>query len=341
MLKIQEIAAMFQIQPNVIRFYEKKGLLKPKRGENGYRYYGENDIEILQLILLYRTMNFSIENIRKLLSERDKASSIELYFQHFQVLNRHIHSLSKIRDGMGNIINLLLANEDQTDKVHEQMDDTAQYIQLNTNWKDVWNFDSWASRYDEVVNKAYEEGIPFYVHYEEVLDRCTNAVLAKQGNVLEIGIGTGNLAGRIIRKKDITGVDQSIEMLLETKKKYPELPLYYGTFLELPFEQASFDTIVSSYAFHHCTEKEKELAIKEMKRVLRSEGIIIIADVMFINAETRNVYEASASRQEKMELHDEFFAHIDTLSKTFESYGFSTSVEQIDDLLWIFVAEFM
>ena len=39
-----------------IRFYEKEGLLKPTRGENGYRDYTEDNVQTLRKIMLLRRL---------------------------------------------------------------------------------------------------------------------------------------------------------------------------------------------------------------------------------------------------------------------------------------------
>ncbi|MDO5425056.1 MAG: MerR family transcriptional regulator [Eubacteriales bacterium] len=50
-----------------IRFYEKEGLLIPKRNPvNSYREYSEEDVEALKKILFLRNLDFSIEEIRSL-----------------------------------------------------------------------------------------------------------------------------------------------------------------------------------------------------------------------------------------------------------------------------------
>ena len=43
MLKINEAAKMLHVNPNALRFYEKKGVLVPHRDENGYRLYTMDD----------------------------------------------------------------------------------------------------------------------------------------------------------------------------------------------------------------------------------------------------------------------------------------------------------
>lgn len=47
-----------------IRFYEKEGLLKPTRGENGYRDYTEDDVQTLRKIMLLRRLRLSVPDIR-------------------------------------------------------------------------------------------------------------------------------------------------------------------------------------------------------------------------------------------------------------------------------------
>lgn len=49
---INEVAKQFNISANKLRFYEKKGMIKPKRSyDNNYRYYMEDDLIKLQAIL--------------------------------------------------------------------------------------------------------------------------------------------------------------------------------------------------------------------------------------------------------------------------------------------------
>mgnify|MGYP002243576125 CR=1 FL=1 len=92
----------------------------------------------------------------------------------------------------------------------------------------------------------------------------------KDGKILEIGVGTGNLAGKFLQNKyHIIGIDQSRQMLAVAKEKYPKLHVRLGEFLKIPYENQTFDVIVSTYAFHHLDEEEKRVAIAEMMRVLK------------------------------------------------------------------------
>lgn len=65
-MKINEVEARLQISKANIRFYEKEGLLSPKRGENGYRDYCEKDMEQLKKIIILRKLGVTIPDMREL-----------------------------------------------------------------------------------------------------------------------------------------------------------------------------------------------------------------------------------------------------------------------------------
>ena len=65
-MRIQELERKTGLERPTIRFYEKEGLVIPKRMENGYREYSEEDVELLKKIKLLRRLGMSIEKIRAL-----------------------------------------------------------------------------------------------------------------------------------------------------------------------------------------------------------------------------------------------------------------------------------
>ncbi len=66
-MKINEVEQAVGITKKNIRFYEQEGLIHPARNlENGYRVYGEQDVEELKRIKLLRKLNMPLEEIRNL-----------------------------------------------------------------------------------------------------------------------------------------------------------------------------------------------------------------------------------------------------------------------------------
>ena len=66
-MKINEVEALVGITKKNIRFYEEKGLLSPSRNsENGYRDYGQGEVDVLRRIKLLRKLGVPIEEIRRM-----------------------------------------------------------------------------------------------------------------------------------------------------------------------------------------------------------------------------------------------------------------------------------
>lgn len=69
-MNISEIEKITGISKQAIRFYEREGLISPKRNqENQYREYNENDVNILKLIYILRKTGLSVEEISRVLKD--------------------------------------------------------------------------------------------------------------------------------------------------------------------------------------------------------------------------------------------------------------------------------
>lgn len=66
-MKINEVENLVGVTRRNIRFYEKEGLLAPARNsQNGYREYGEREVEALKKIKLLRKLGVPLDEIRRL-----------------------------------------------------------------------------------------------------------------------------------------------------------------------------------------------------------------------------------------------------------------------------------
>ena len=69
-MTISEVANLLNIDQSTVRFYERKGLINPaRRQDSKYRDYSEEDAMCLKRIMLYRKLDFSIDEIKQLLSQ--------------------------------------------------------------------------------------------------------------------------------------------------------------------------------------------------------------------------------------------------------------------------------
>jgi len=67
-MNIGEAAARSNLPPKTIRYYEDIDLVTPERGRNGYRRYSPKDLHRLRFLQRARSLGFSIEECRLLLS---------------------------------------------------------------------------------------------------------------------------------------------------------------------------------------------------------------------------------------------------------------------------------
>ena len=65
-MRIQELEQRTSLDRATIRYYEREGLINPKRNENGYREYVPEDVQQLLKIKLLRKLEMPIEQIRQL-----------------------------------------------------------------------------------------------------------------------------------------------------------------------------------------------------------------------------------------------------------------------------------
>ena len=95
-----EIQKMTGLTRKAIEYYEERGLICPKKSENGYRDYSERDIQILNKISLYRKVGLSITEIENVLSYNTLSS----------VLRKKQHEL-EAEEKRKDILELLIKGE--------------------------------------------------------------------------------------------------------------------------------------------------------------------------------------------------------------------------------------
>ena len=139
-------------------------------------------------------------------------------------------------------------------------------------------FDKIAWIYDPLVrlfgkSRTYADKIKFV------------AKLKKSDVVLDIGGGTGLIANFISdHVKRIIVLDPSKKMM--AKSKSDKIEKVYGTVQEIKFKDSTFDVVYCVDTFHHFTNghKKKDFdnvfhdSIKEMLRVLKKNGVLVIID---------------------------------------------------------------
>src|SRR6185369_1490830 len=87
---VRQVAAMSGVSVRTLHFYDETALLKPAYSKaNGYRFYEEPQLLMLQQILFYRELGFELRRIKEILSQRkfEKAGALK---SHRKVLEKNV-----------------------------------------------------------------------------------------------------------------------------------------------------------------------------------------------------------------------------------------------------------
>ena len=129
-----------------------------------------------------------------------------------------------------------------------------------------------AAIYDPVMGRTEKAGLT--AHRQALLSQAT-------GDVLELGAGTGAnllLYGDGVRTLTLTEPEKPMVRRLEKHiaERYPSAKLLRAPAEDLPFNDSSFDTVVSTLVL--CTVDDQPRALREMRRVLRPGGRLLFIE---------------------------------------------------------------
>lgn len=93
--KISEISKLYGIGPDSLRYYEKLGILRPRRDTNGYRLYSLKELYKLNMIRDLRSLDFSMGQIREYLEKQSITNTLSLLYEEQTLLHEHIRELKK------------------------------------------------------------------------------------------------------------------------------------------------------------------------------------------------------------------------------------------------------
>ncbi len=108
-MNIGDVADRCGLPAKTIRYYEDIGLIRPRRGANGYREFGDREVHKLVFLARARSLGFTIEACRALLAlyeDRGRASADvkELAQRHLAEIDRKIVELNGMRGALGHLV---------------------------------------------------------------------------------------------------------------------------------------------------------------------------------------------------------------------------------------------
>ena len=149
------------------------------------------------------------------------------------------------------------------------------YVKNEIKIKELFN--NLAQNYDRNNNV-----ISFGLHNLIKKDIVKKIKIKKNSTILDLCTGTGDIIDYILKQntiKKIIGIDFSFQMLKIARKRFKNsnnVKLINANATELPFCNGTFDYITISFGFRNIKHKIK--ALKEIKRVLKPNGLFIHLD---------------------------------------------------------------
>jgi len=139
---------------------------------------------------------------------------------------------------------------------------------------------------ENIVKDAYRNVARWYDRIFEPMDRGLRLIglgmsRPKEGmTVLDVGCGTGTHLELYSRYKcSLSGIDCSPSMLEIARKRLGDkADLHLGDASMMPYEDGSFDLVISMLVLHEMNHATRSSVLREMKRVLKDAGRMLLID---------------------------------------------------------------
>ena len=264
-----QFAKKANVTARTIRYYDKIGLLSPNYiGDNGYRYYSEDDLITLQRILMLKELGFSLEEISPLLMNTSKKEFQKNIEMQIDLVNQKIKHLQLLKDTLINTSKYMNENEMNWDKIVDLIQLTNVDQKIVEQYKSSFNL---KIRID-LHQKYSVNPIGWFNWLFEQIN------FSKVTRLLEVGCGNGELWENRqlnLRNRDIYLSDISSGMIDDLKKKLNNSKDFSYLVIDchqIPFKDGYFDAVVANHILFYL--KDIDLGLKEITRVLNEQGIL-------------------------------------------------------------------
>jgi MerR family transcriptional regulator, copper efflux regulator len=110
MLTIGKVAEGVGLRPSAIRFYERRGMLRPTlRGSNGYRFYSDDVVNLLLFVKRAQSLGITLKEIKPLLNlasqgQRPCSHVKQLARNHLREIEGKIRELQALRNELRTLL---------------------------------------------------------------------------------------------------------------------------------------------------------------------------------------------------------------------------------------------
>jgi len=190
MYKTNELASLAGISTRTLRYYDQIRLLNPSKiDENGYRIYNKANVDTLQLILFYKELGYSLDNITLILNSST--------FNKLKSLYEQVSLLENKKDHIESVLTLVLETIDNIER-GETMSDMQKFdaFKKQTLQENLEKFGEelnlkYDAKFIEEANQQYLKKSKYEMKQQEELTKKLNAIIIK---AMEDGNPTSSIA---------------------------------------------------------------------------------------------------------------------------------------------------
>jgi ubiquinone/menaquinone biosynthesis C-methylase UbiE len=140
---------------------------------------------------------------------------------------------------------------------------------------------TYEAAFSDVYDDKYHGSIVYQTMDEKlvgILKKHIEIAGLRNPHVLDLGCGPGSLTEKLSAVSGIklTGVDISPAMIHQAKARFPEADFFVDDMEALSFDDGTFDVVFCSGVLHHLPVLD--LALKEIRRVLKTNGIVVLRE---------------------------------------------------------------
>jgi DNA-binding transcriptional MerR regulator len=154
---IKKLAEQAGISVRTLHYYDDIGLLKPEfRSANGYRHYGEDALVRLQQILFFRELDFSLDEIKKIVSRPD-FSVLEALESHRVLLKKRRQRLDELLTTVDRTVKKLKGKKEMSIKEYYKGFRDEQIEKYRQEVRERWGEKALADSEDRVMKMGKEQ----------------------------------------------------------------------------------------------------------------------------------------------------------------------------------------
>ena len=265
MMRTGEFAKAAGVSEKTVRYYDKIGLLKPTRtGKNGYRAYSEDDLIRLQKIILFKQLDFSLDDIFRLLMKENDAGDIYQFQK--ELVRQKINSLQNLEDALGKVADCIKEDESiDAPAVMNLIRLSIRSSQTADNYRDSSYLQERISLHNKYSCNP-ESWYPWVLRHIDF--NC-------KSRILEVGAGNGEMwrycNRQMLRNREVFLTDKSEGMVDEVRNKLGrEFNCIRADCTQIPFKDQYFDMVIANHVLFYLDDVDSGL--KEICRVLKPGG---------------------------------------------------------------------